>query len=114
MIGAMLVAAIEGKTAGPAPGSGTDLPKELSEPGSGCEADLHEELRGGQVWRHAHPVGFGHAPLFQQTKFCLVGSGNEVFGKIHRPCVLGENGRDVDNLGNLVLVGVFTVLSEVD
>ena len=38
----------------------------------------------------------GHAPVFQQTKFCLLGSGNEVSGKIHSLCVLGENGHDVD------------------
>ena len=90
-------------TAGPFLGSETDLPKKLSEPGSGCEADLHEELGGGQVWRHAHLAGVGH-----------VGSGNEVSGKIHSPCVLGENGHDVGTLGNLVLYGVFTVVSEVD
>ena len=112
-IGAIIFAAIEEKTAGSVSGSETDLSKELSESGSGCEADLHEELGGGQVWRH-HPVGIGHAPVFQQTKFCLVGSGNEVSGKIRSPCVLGENGHDVDTLGNLVLDGVFTVLSEVD
>ena len=108
MIGAMLFAT----TAGSVPGSETDLPKELSEPGSGCEADLHDG--GGQVWRHAHPVGIWHAPVFQQTKFCLVGSGNEVSGKIHIPCVLGKNRHDVDTLENLVSDGVFTVLSEVD
>ena len=44
MVGAMLFAAIEEKTAGSVPGSETDLPKELSEPDSGCEGDLHEEL----------------------------------------------------------------------
>ena len=114
LMGALMVAAIEEKTAGLVPGSDTDLPKELSEPGSGCEADFHEELGGGQVWRHAHPVGFGHVPLFQQTKFCLVGSGNDVSGKSHSPCGLGENAHDVDALRNRVLDGVFTVLSEVD
>ena len=45
MIGAMLLAA----TAGSVPGSETDLPKELSETGSGCEADLHEEKTAAPV-----------------------------------------------------------------
>ena len=59
-----------------------DLLTELSEPGSGCEADLRDEIGGGQVWRHARPVGIGHAPLFQPKKFCPVVSGNEVSRKI--------------------------------
>ena len=57
------------ETSCPVAGLETDLLMGLSEPGSGCEADLQGELGGGQVWRHARPVGIGHAPLFQQTKF---------------------------------------------
>ena len=69
LMGALMIAAmLFAVTAGSVPGSETDLLKEVSETGPGCEADLHDELGGGQVWRHAHPVGIGHAPVFQQNK----------------------------------------------
>ena len=111
MIAAMLFAV----TAGSVPGSETDLLKELSGPGSGCEADLHEELGGGQVWRHPHPVGIGHAQCFPANKVLpLWVLGMKFLERFIVHAFLGENGHDVDALGNRVLDGVLTVLSEVD
>ena len=35
--------------------------------GPAIENDLLKEVAARQVWRHAHPVGIWHLPLFQQS-----------------------------------------------
>ena len=55
------------ETTGPV--AGTRVENELPDHESGFVNDFLEEVASrGQVRRHAHPDGIGHAPLFQQTE----------------------------------------------
>ena len=101
-------------TSGPVAGN------ELPDHESGFVNDfLGEVASRGQVRRHAHPVGIGHAPLFQQTKehnmFCLEISGSDVSRNVESRGASGvifEN--DVGVSGSLVLDGAFAVLVDFD
>ena len=102
------------------PVAGARVENELPDHESGFANDFLEEVASrGQVRRHAHTGGSGHAPLFQQTeedkKFCLEILGNDVSRNVESPGASGvifEN--DVDVSGSLVLDGAFAVLVDLD
>ena len=115
----------ESDASGPVSGAGAENEfhfkvLETSGPVAGFENDLLEEVAArGQVRRHAHPVGIGHAPLFQEIKedkkLCLEISGSDVSGNVESP---GASGvvfeSDVDVSGSLVQDGAFAALVDFD
>ena len=115
----------ESETSGPVSGAGAENEfhfkvLETSGPVAGFENDLLEEVAArGQVRRHAHPVGIGHAPLFQEIKedkkLCLEISGSDVSRNVESP---GASGvifeSDVDVSGSLVQDGAFAALVDFD
>ena len=99
------------------PVAGTRVENELSDHETGFANEFLEDVASrGQVRRHAHPSGIGHAPLFQKIKedkkFCLEIFWNDVFLCCGASGVIFES--DVDVSGSLVQESAFAVLFDCD
>ena len=107
------------ETSGPV--AGTRVENELPDHETGIVNDFLEDVASrGQVRRHAHPVGIGHAPLFQKIKEDKKVLSGDFFGMMFLEtwkvvvllAFIFES--DVDVSGSLVPDGAFAVLVDFD